>query len=94
MDVMTSMSATVAHNTNSGRWIKIKITGRSMKHKDSDFAQTVALLHLEFLAAIESLVLNVKKVTATNAIFLQTQLPKSTRISPPSMGDTVIEIKK
>jgi len=47
MDAMIFMSATVAHNIKSGRWIKIKITGRSMKHKDSGFVQTAMLLHLE-----------------------------------------------
>jgi len=94
MDVMTSMSEKLAHYTKSGRWMKINNTGKSMKHKDSGFAQTVMLLHLEYLAATESLVLNVKKVIATNAIFSQKLLLKSTRISTLYMGDIIIEILK
>ena len=79
-DAMTSMLGTLAHNTNSGRQMKIKITERSMKHKDSGFAQIAVLLHTEYLAAIESFVLYVKKVTATHAIFLQTLKQKFMRI--------------
>jgi len=92
MDVMISMLATLVHNTNSGGRMKTKITGRSMKHKDSGFTQTAMLLHRKHLAAIESFALNVKKVIATNAIFSQTMRRKYIRISPLCMGDIIIEI--
>jgi len=74
--------------------MKIKITGRSMKRKDLDFAQTAVLLHTEYLAAIESFVLYVKKVTATLAIFSQTLKLKYIRISTRFMVDILIEILK
>jgi len=43
------------------------------------------------MAAIESLVLNAKKVTVTLAIFSQTLLMKSMLILKPNMGDIIIE---
>jgi len=94
MDVMTSMSTKLAHNTKSGRWMKIINTGRSMKHKDSGFVQTAMLLQREQKVVIESLVLNVKKVTASLANFLQTLRMKSMSISMKSMEDILIEILK
>jgi len=87
MDVMTSISATVAHSTKSGRWIKIKITRRIMKQWDLGFAQTAMLSQREQKVVIESLVLNVKKVTVILAIFSQRLLKKSTRISMLCMED-------